>query len=162
MLYSTLYIIVYDKSWRTVPRNSLNKSPCSTRAAELRWCGELHPLLYWKGWLFIARESWLNQAKHPGLRCSKVVKTFTESYISDAISYMLYNIETNLEAILNRDFCCVPMLILHNKLACYSTSQPSRCSDPECSTAALRQCSCTACPRAPRLPLTAWAIPRAF
>ena len=38
-------------------RNSLNKSPCSTRAAERRRCGEFRPSLHWKGLLFIARES---------------------------------------------------------------------------------------------------------
>ena len=38
----------------------MNKSPCSTRAAERRRCWEwLRPWLYWKG-LFIALESWLN------------------------------------------------------------------------------------------------------
>ena len=35
----------------------MNKSPCSTRAAEQRRRRELRPLLHWKGLLFIARAS---------------------------------------------------------------------------------------------------------
>ena len=34
---------------------NLNKSPCSTRAAEQRRCGDLRLSLHWKGLLFIAR-----------------------------------------------------------------------------------------------------------
>ena len=42
---------------------SMSKSPCSTRAAERRRCGDLRPSLYWKGLFCIARQSWLYWAR---------------------------------------------------------------------------------------------------
>ena len=73
-----------------VPRNSLSNSPCSTRAAERRHCGELRTLLHW-GLLFIARASRLYRPR-PGerprghgellnlklLRCDKVGEPKTD------------------------------------------------------------------------------------
>ena len=44
----------------------MNKSLCSTCAAERRRCGGSRPLLHWKGLLFIARGSRLYHAAPPG------------------------------------------------------------------------------------------------
>ena len=41
---------------------NLNKSPCSTRVAEQRSCGDLRLSLHWKGLLFIARARIISSA----------------------------------------------------------------------------------------------------